>query len=182
MIKVTGNLTVRTINGRNGEFSVGRLITELGEFSVKDTLLDQYEEGSYEGEFGIGRIFPSHYLAGSRLVVEIRAVIEAVALAGIDYGVEPETPEVEHDPIHDKTETPVPVPVETEAKEAAELVTRDDDIAELFGILWPIGEKVVLDPTVDRALFRRQRDYLKDNGYSFQPIGQSWEKTISHES
>jgi len=31
--------TIRTIQGRNGPFNVGRLITDLGEFAVKDTLL-----------------------------------------------------------------------------------------------------------------------------------------------
>ena len=48
-MNIDGVLTIRTINGSNGPFNVGRLITDLGEFSVKDTLLEQYKEGRYEG-------------------------------------------------------------------------------------------------------------------------------------
>ena len=34
MIKLRGTLSIRTINGRNGDFNIGRLTTEIGEFSV----------------------------------------------------------------------------------------------------------------------------------------------------
>lgn len=47
MLKLTGHLTIRTIDGRNGPFNVGRLLTEIGEFAVKEALLDQYEPGRY---------------------------------------------------------------------------------------------------------------------------------------
>lgn len=46
MINLPGQLTIRTINGRNGDFNVGRLSTSIGEFVIKDALLDQYNEGS----------------------------------------------------------------------------------------------------------------------------------------
>ncbi|MDD3450187.1 MAG: DUF3275 family protein, partial [Gammaproteobacteria bacterium] len=36
MIKISGAVTVKTINGRNGPFNVGKLVTEVGEFSVKE--------------------------------------------------------------------------------------------------------------------------------------------------
>ena len=178
MLKLSGVLTIRTINGRNGPFNVGRLVTDIGEFSVKDTLLDQYEEGKYEGDFGISRIYPSYYLAGGRLVVEVRATLESMALAGIDeLTVEDVVPAVEPDPIEEArpTATPQPdAPVDESAGESG-----DDDDARLFGELWPLGEKVKLDPTVDRARFRRQKDRLKSLGYRFQPLGQFWEKPES---
>lgn len=46
MINLPGQLTIRTINGRNGDFNVGRLSTSIGEFVIKDALLDQYNEGT----------------------------------------------------------------------------------------------------------------------------------------
>src|SRR5690554_5670388 len=47
--------------------------------------------------------------------------------------------------------------------------------AELFGLLWPLGQSVKLDPTVDRALFRRQVSRLKELGYRFQAPTQTWQ-------
>ncbi len=58
-IIVSGQLTLRTIRGRNGPFTVGRLTTHLGVFAIKDAELEQYPEGRYDGEFVIRYIFPS---------------------------------------------------------------------------------------------------------------------------
>ncbi|RMV85187.1 DUF3275 family protein, partial [Pseudomonas amygdali] len=68
---------IRTINGRNGEFNVGRLSTSIGEFVIKDALLDQYHEGKYRGDFVITEIRPSYYTNGGRLVVEVRARLDS---------------------------------------------------------------------------------------------------------
>jgi hypothetical protein len=84
LLKLSGNLSIRTINGRNGDFNVATLVTDIGEFAVRNALLDQYDEGRYEGEFGISRIFLGHYQPGNRMVIEIRATIETMALLGID--------------------------------------------------------------------------------------------------
>lgn len=40
MIKLDGQLTVKTINGRNGPFNVGRLKTDIGEFSAKSVRIE----------------------------------------------------------------------------------------------------------------------------------------------
>ncbi|MGA4814806.1 DUF3275 family protein [Pseudomonas aeruginosa] len=52
-IVVPGQLTLRTIRGKNGPFTVGRLSTPIGEFAVKDAELEQYPEGKYDGDFVI---------------------------------------------------------------------------------------------------------------------------------
>jgi hypothetical protein len=52
----------------------------------------------------------------------------------------------------------------------------DDSDERLFGSLWPLGQSVKLDTTVDRALFRQQKDRLKALGYKFQPVGQTWQR------
>ncbi len=80
MINLPGYLAIRTINGRNGEFNVGRLSTSIGEFVIKDALLDQYHEGKYRGDFAITEIRPSYYTNGGRLVVEIRARLDSMSL------------------------------------------------------------------------------------------------------
>ena len=35
MINIPGQLAIRTINGRNGEFNVGKLSTSIGEFVIR---------------------------------------------------------------------------------------------------------------------------------------------------
>ena len=44
MIKLSGVLTIRMIAGRFGDFRIGRLLSAIGAFSVKDAVLDQYDE------------------------------------------------------------------------------------------------------------------------------------------
>ncbi|WP_193073089.1 DUF3275 family protein [Pseudomonas sp. FME51] len=83
-IIVTGQLTLRTIRGRNGPFTVGRLVTPIGEFAVKDAELEQYAEGKYDGEFLIRYIFPKSYPVGGGMRFEIRASLDGMILNGID--------------------------------------------------------------------------------------------------
>ena len=53
-----------------------------------------------------------------------------------------------------------------------------DELSRLFGLDLAkdvSGKKPVkLDPTVDRSLFREQRDKLKSLGYEFQAMSQTW--------
>ena len=81
---VRGQLAIRTIPGRNGRFTVGRLTTRLGLFHVKDPELEQYPEGKYEGEFVIRYIYPKAYPVGDGMRFEIRANLDGMTLSGID--------------------------------------------------------------------------------------------------
>ncbi|NOY73899.1 MAG: DUF3275 family protein [Gammaproteobacteria bacterium] len=181
-----GVLTIRTIQGRNGPFNVGRLITDLGEFAVKDTLLEQYEEGQYEGDFNVTQIFPSSYLAGGRFVVEVRATIKSLNLDGVD-DLKPEDKEVaaEADPVDSQpksTEVVVSEQTDQPAEVNTESEKNDHDGGNdeaLFDSLWPLGTQVKLDPTVDRLKFRLQRNRLKDLGYAFDPREQIWSNNVA---
>lgn len=189
MQKLSGVLTIKSINGRNGAFNVGTLFTDFGEFSVKDAILEQYEEGKYEGDFGVSRIYPSSYFSNGRMVVEVRAKLETISLQSIDHDVgSPSVPE-EPDPLD---ETPLFVAVTTSLNETLPLddvrsvaesvapVSADEQSAldiKLFEELWPLNGEIKLDPTVDRAKFRLQRDRLKELGYKFSPIGQVWQRS-----
>lgn len=172
MISIQGVLSIRSINGSRGRFNVGRLMTDLGDFVVKDSVLDQYEEGKYEGIFDIGRIMPSYYTHAGRIVVEMRAVLGTMALFDVDITTSDGEDErlAEFDSIIDELSTTGQI-----NGIVAEIVTEGDvKDEEVFGLLWPLGNQVKLDPTVGREMFRTQRDRLRLLGYCFQPIGQVW--------
>jgi hypothetical protein len=198
MITLPGQLAIKTIHGRNGDFNVGRLATSIGEFVIKNAELDQYREGKYEGDFVITEIRPSTYNTSGRMVIEIRAHLGGMTLSNIDHLSRDEANRLspqEVDPIDEEAQTPAPstsAPAEAKAatssdplvdttpfgayvpaKPASKPVTQDDD-ATLFGALWPLGEIVKLDATVDRRLLRQQRDRLGALGYEFAPLSQDW--------
>lgn len=84
MIKIPGHLAIRTIPGRNGDVNVGRPSTSIGEFVIKDAVLEQHVEGKYRGEFAITEIRASSYSSNGRLVIEIRARLDSMMLDDID--------------------------------------------------------------------------------------------------
>lgn len=197
MIKIPGRLTVRTIHGRNGPFNVGRLAASIGEFVIKDPQLDQFSEGVFEGEFLLLEIRPASYFAGGRLVVEVRAKVGEMLLTEDGMLVTQHGPRfdsAEMDPLEEEVvpQSPVspptehaPAPAEPPAPQAlvpgpqapdAQATNQEaNPDAALFGLLWPLGQSVKLDPTVDRALFRRQVSRLKELGYRFQAPTQTWQ-------
>lgn len=201
MITISGQLAIKTIRGRNGDFNVGRLETSIGEFVTKNAELDQYREGKYEGDFIITEIRPSMYTTGGRMVIELRAHLGGMTLSNIDkltrdeaHGISPQ----ELDPADEEDQSPriaaaVAAPVATEtltssdplvdttpfgvdtpaqAAEKAEVEQQQD--AELFGPLWPLLPIVKLDATVNRRVLRQQRDRLDQLGYDFDPRTQRW--------
>jgi hypothetical protein len=198
MITIPGQLAIKTIHGRNGDFNVGRLTTSIGEFVTKNAELDQYREGKYDGDFSIVEIRPSMYTAGGRMVIELRAVLGGMTLSNIDSLSKDEarrlTPH-EMDPVDEeaqKTQPPLAEPAPTivatspsdplvdatpfgVAKSSSDEGESEQhaDIA-LFGTLWPLGQLVKLDATVDRRILRRQRDRLSKLGYEFEPRSQDW--------
>ncbi|WP_252096774.1 DUF3275 family protein [Pseudomonas aeruginosa] len=165
MITIPGQLAIKTIHGRNGDFNVGRLATSIGEFVVKNAELDQYREGKYDGDFVIVEIRPSTYNANGRMVIEIRAHLGGMTLSNIDALSRDEARRLspqEVDPIDEEAQAPAPAtpPAKPKAKPRS---PRD-----------PLGETVKLDATVDRRVLRQQRDRLDKLGYEFAPLSQDW--------
>lgn len=189
-ISLSGKLRVKRINGANGPFCVGDLETELGEFRVKDAVLDQFEDGLYEGVFWIQQIFPWSYLSYGRMVVEVRAKltdlqIEGHARVNADSRdlVEPDPAKEESPPVATEFVDPPkvkPAAAEKRQRPSAkpQAPASDDDADQvLFGELFDavVGRQAVkLDPTIDRMQFRLQRDRLKSLGYTFHAGSQSW--------
>lgn len=203
MITLSGQLAIRTIHGKNGDFNVGRLATSIGEFVIKNAELDQYREGKYEGDFVITEIRPSTYNTSGRMVIEIRAHLGGMTLSNIDPLSTDEANRLspqEVDPIDEESQAPIPsTSASTDAQDGkisgdplvdttpfgatatdkpTEAVSRNDD-ATLFGTLWPLGEIVKLDATVDRRLLRQQRDRLGALGYEFAPMTQDWHRVTT---
>lgn len=221
MISVHGVLTVKQINGSNGKFCSGDLNCDLGEFKVKETILDQFEEGRYEGDFVIERFYLSTYIWRGKSMTDIRAKVTAICLDSVDEGKVEDTP-MEPDPIGDsETKAPVPLNIpesvgnidsadqdaanseqvantapsensvakehtDSSKKEAEALPEKSTDEPEVDALAAIFGDElaksimavdaVKLDPTVDRSLFREQRGILKDRGYQFDAMTQTWFK------
>ena len=87
MLHVNGTLTVKKIQGAKGAFSVGDLVTDVGTFKVKDALLDQFEEGRYQGEFAISSIYLSSYIWRGKAMTDIRANLVDVQLEEVGEAV-----------------------------------------------------------------------------------------------
>lgn len=185
MIRISGTLVVKEIKGANGRFCVGDLSTPEGDFKVKEPILDQFEEGRYEGQFLVERFYLSSYVWRGKSTTDIRAKVTEILLDVVDEGKVEDTP-AEPDPITtDRAASPAPAPV---SQESAPVPAPDIDqagidpslqeLVELFGqeiaVQVAAGDDVKLDPTVDRAKFRVQRDKLKARGYRFDAMAQTW--------
>jgi hypothetical protein len=213
-IIVTGQLTLRTIRGRNGPFNVARLATPIGEFVVKDAELEQYPEGKYDGQFVIRYIYPKAYPTGGGMRFEIRANLDGMTLSGLDKLSKEDARKLgtqEVDPLDEEQSqaavaTPSPAPAVTvtvTAGKAAPVRKSKDPLidttpfgvtpppaasgepdaaagenedAALFGLLWPLGESVRLDSTIDRRVLRTQTARLGALGYQFDFKSQQWHR------
>ena len=182
MITVPGKINIRTISGRFGDFNVGTLECSIGSFSVKDPAIDEFSEGVYTGSFVIESIKPDSYVASGRMVVEVRARLKGIMLD--DELSSPSEPEsYEQDPLeqecqfkNDVQAPAVPAAVETKAETSSPTTADEDDGSHLFGVLWPLGNVVRLDSTIDRLRLRQQKKFLQDNGYGFRVAHQHWIK------
>lgn len=175
MITVNGVLTVKQISGANGKFCTGDLNTSLGEFKVKEAILDQFEEGRYEGQFIIERFYLSSYVWRGKSTTDIRAKVTDIRLDNAEEGDVDVTPQPEMDPV---TESVADLMADAIAAASRSESQPLDELSRLFGVDLAKevsdGKAVKLDPTVDRSLFREQRDKLKSLGYEFQAMSQTW--------
>ena len=154
--------------------------------------------------------YPASYVAGGRLVVEIRATLASLVLAAVEVPDETDVdpaglagqqpvaklkestdgivdPKPESGPVKPDTATPPDGgqtaatgntknghPAQNDIFPPMGNPDGDGADAHLFGILWPLGDAVKLDTSVNRSLFRRQKERIKALGYAFQASGQRW--------
>ncbi len=204
-IIVGGQLTLRTIRGRNGPFTIGRLTTHLGVFEVKDAELEQYPEGKYDGEFIIKYIYPRAYPTGGGMRFEIRASLDGMTLSGLDelsrddaksfaaqevdpldeeQGTQPIATSVaastlQATPVHASSDPLIdttPFGMDAPSVAVAASGGPDSDDAALFGLLWPLEDAIKLDSTIDRRTLRAQIARLGELGYALDFKTQQWSR------
>jgi hypothetical protein len=106
MIKCNGTLRIKKIRqSRNGAFCIADLSTDFGEFKVKDPLLDQFEEGEYQGTLWISEIYLSQYISYGKAVTELRARLQDLHIDSEDRKTVRSAEHAEPDPI-DEVPTP----------------------------------------------------------------------------
>ncbi|MGJ8517600.1 DUF3275 family protein [Carnimonas bestiolae] len=84
----------------------------------------------------------------------------------------PAQPAIQDDNQPDREASPLrPV---TPTREALQKPQVDGEDVELFGHVWPLGNQVKLDATVARGTFKAQISRLKQLGYVFDKVSQTW--------
>lgn len=194
-IRVRGTIVIDRKHSRRGDFNVGDLCTEIGEFEVKDSLIEEFEPGKYNGEFHIRWIEPDSFSWRGRVFVKNRAQLDAILIDDIEEEAAPPATPPEPDPIDarpppsatteqvrttqpatptETTPAPVPAPCTTPPDAGSDgdqdLALFGDELHQALCARAPIK----LDPTVDRQQFRAQRDRLKVLDYSFDAKAQTW--------
>jgi hypothetical protein len=106
MIKCIGTLRIKKIRqSRNGAFCIGDLSTDFGEFKVKDPMLDQFEEGEYQGKVWINEIYLAQYISYGKAVTELRARLHDLQIEKEDRKPTRSNEQSDPDPI-DEVATP----------------------------------------------------------------------------
>ncbi len=199
-IRVRGTITIQRKTSSRGAFNVGDLVTEIGEFEVKDSLIEEFEPGKYSGDFLIKWIAPDSFSWRGRVFVKNRATLDEILIDDADEGAPAPAAPPEPDPLEQQaaaatvasatTIAAAKPAVQSNSSEQGQQQTgsspkssprdaqpADGDLVlfgqEIHGLVAAKAE-VKLDPTVDREQFRRQRDRLKAIGYSFDAKTQSW--------
>lgn len=158
MIKIErATLRVKKIQqSRNGPFAVANLFTEIGEFKVKDSLLDQCDEGEYQATVWISEIYLGQYVAYGRAVAEVRAKLHDIRVdsaSELDEAPEPPEPdpidEVEAPRATRRPEMPSRQPATPQATQPQKDVDRagsTGDLSDLKSALQGIGRKAKPEP------------------------------------
>ncbi|MEZ8088342.1 DUF3275 family protein [Vibrio sp. 1S139] len=185
MVQVPGTLTIKTVSGRYGDFNVAMLDTDIGQFSVRDAVLDEYSEGTYQGTFGLQRIYPGSYQTSNRFVIETRAELNGIWLSDYKEEALPRDEPMEEDPLakERKAQQQLTEQRDVASQALASSQESQEDLVSLFGALWPlpshIGDIVKLTPEVGREVMGKQLAYLKrrindERVWKFEPKSQHW--------
>nr|WP_145550103.1 DUF3275 family protein [Variovorax boronicumulans] len=155
MIKIQrATLRVKKIQqSKNGPFAVANLFTEIGEFKVKDVLLDQFDEGEYQCTVWISEIYLGQYIAWGRAVAEVRAKLHDIRVDSASELDKASQEPPEPDPIDEveppratrKLERPVQQPAPKPPKDAGN-EGAPGGLADLKAKLQGIGRKAKPEP------------------------------------
>ncbi len=176
MVTVVGRMVVNTIRGKYGNFNVANLFSQLGDYVVRYEGLDEYEAGTYQGEFILKKTELRTRDFGVGKIIEPIAYLEGVNLYDAAEGVTEEIPEAIPDPLEEEEiSKPKAKRKAQPISDRSELNDNDKELKKLFGA-WPLSDEIKLDPTVGRSTLRQQTTYLKSVGYKYNPKQQVWIK------
>lgn len=173
MVTVTGKMVINTVRGRNGPFNAANLYSQIGDFVVRYEGLDEYEEGSYQGEFNIRKIETRIRPFGVGRIIEQVVYLEGINLYDAVEGLADPVPVAIPDPIEEEEGIGKVSPGRKTKQDPADT---NDSPKQLFGGIWPLGDDVKLDPTVGREKLRLQANYLKSAGYRYNSLEQIWRR------
>lgn len=183
-IRVRGTITIQRKTSSRGAFNVGDLVTEIGEFEVKDSLIEEFEPGKYSGDFLIKWIAPDSFSWRGRVFVKNRATLDEILIDDADESTPSPAAPPEPDPIEQAPQVITQAQAPVELQPAQDLAATPPASGAVSDDLVLFGEEIYrdvqaqaivkLDPTVDREQFRQQRDRLKAIGYGFDAKSQSW--------
>lgn len=171
-IRVRGTIVITRKGGRRGDFNIGDLSTEIGEFEVKDSLIEEFEPGKYTGEFIISWIEPDSFSWRGRVFVKVRATLAEMLIDEAEEGGMPPAPPPEPDPIEatagapsapaaeiparsaTNTRTDKPAPAGASAGQVAKPAESEHDVPGATGVLDP--DKKLFGPEIYALLLQRE--------------------------
>lgn len=176
-MKLSGSIGIKTVYGKNGGFNVGMLQVPIGEFVVKNELLDQFDEGQYDVDVVISQIYMGGFNWGTtKRVTELCASIEHIECDSFTANV-PESVQELREPEPEET-----LPEKSETKSVEMQHTEADDEAEdgntILGTelyaLFCERKPLKLDPVSGRSVIRKQSNFLKHNDYRYNGKVRQW--------
>lgn len=159
------SITIGGILKYQSQKGLALLECDLGKFIINDSKLNDLPCGNHEGLFEINKVAPFAQATDRGLVLEIAAELVRFAL------VNP-LPKKEDTIANKKHQQDI---FNTYEQKASDNCFKEND-SELFEYLWPLGDSVKLDFTIDRDTLRKQTARLRELGYSFNKDQQVWLK------
>lgn len=185
-VAIAGKLNIieRKYKNGSGSFYIGELETEIGNFSIRNDALMQFNPGSYAGNYMITRIYP-HTSPGpaNRIFLETRAELDWAALAILSESALDDTPSIAVEAAAQAEETVIEQAQQVDVKPAQSEGLFSDDDAEMVCSLSALETLLAASAPViklDRSLssgdgFREMVSKVKGTGlYRFEFTDQSW--------
>jgi hypothetical protein len=73
-IILEGQISNKVIAGARGDFSVGSFNTGIGQFKIKDKLLDQFEEGDYQVRVSVTKLSLNTYVVNRTGITTLKSM------------------------------------------------------------------------------------------------------------
>ena len=178
-IAINGTLNIMERHGSRGAFNVAELDTDIGAFNVKHPVLDQFDPGSFSGQFIITKIYNKPNQWRGQVFINLYADLDWAALEILAESDNPECSETlqmqgameqvldEHPP------EPEPEQQTPNSQGGAVIAESEDDIhlfiAEQYEVI-KFGDCV----QADRQLLSELKNILRQNGYRPHLQTQTW--------